>query len=70
MEDAFKDAWTPVFTGKFGLSVKIKSIHEELLVCVCVSLFINCENPFDEVSENNFDPSVVLMWKIMRKILH
>ena len=36
-------------------------MQEELLVCICVGSFIDWENPFEEVSENNFDPSVVLM---------
>ena len=48
--------WTLEFTDKFGWSVKIKSVHEELFVCICVGLFLNWENPFVDVSENNFDP--------------
>ena len=36
-------------------------MQEELLVCKCVGFFINWVNLFDEVSANNFDPSVVLM---------
>ena len=39
----------------------IKSAQEDLLVYVCVGSFVNWENPFEEVNENNFDPSVVLM---------
>ena len=48
------------FTDRFGWSVKIKSIQEALLVCLLV-IFFNWENAFEEVDENNFDPSVVLM---------
>ena len=54
------DAWTPEFTDKFGWSVKIKSIQEELLVCKCVGSFINWETPFADVNESNFSPSEVL----------
>ena len=36
-------------------------MQEELLVCICVGSFINLGNPFEEVSENNFDPSVASM---------
>ena len=54
-----KDAWTPEFTHRFGWLVKVKSVQEELLVCISVGSFINWGNPFEEVSENNFDPSVV-----------
>ena len=51
----------PEFTERFGWSVKIKSVQEKLLVFVCVGLFINWWNPFEEVRESNFEPSVVLM---------
>ena len=34
-------------------------MQEELLVSICVGSFIYWGNPFEEVSENNFDPSVV-----------
>ena len=34
-------------------------MQEELLVCICVALFINLGNPFEEGSESNFDPSFV-----------
>ena len=30
-----KDAWAPVVTDQFGWSVKIKSLHEKLFVCIC-----------------------------------
>ena len=33
-------------------------MQEELLVCICAGSFINLGNPFEEVTENNFDPSV------------
>ena len=55
------DAWTPEFTDRSGWVVKIKSLQEEQLVYICVGSFINWGNPFEEVSENNFDPSVVSM---------
>ena len=51
----------PESTDRFGWSVKIKSIQVELLVCICVGSLINWGNPLEEVSENNFDHSVVLM---------
>ena len=47
------DEWTPEFIDKLGWSVSIKS---------CVGSFINWEEPFEDVSENNFDPFVVLMY--------
>ena len=34
------NAWTPEFTDRFGWWVKIKSIQEELLACICVGSFI------------------------------
>ena len=34
-------------------------MQKDLLVCICVGSFINWGNPFEEVSENNFEPSVV-----------
>ena len=55
------NAWTPEFTDKFSQSVKIKSIHAELLVFIRVGCFINWENSFEEVNGNNFDSCVVLM---------
>ena len=52
-----KDAWTPEFTIKSVWSVNIKSIQEELFVCICVG-------SFDQTNlclfEYNFDHSVVL----------
>ena len=36
-------------------------MQEELLVCICVGSFIDWGNPFEKVSKNNFDPSVVSM---------
>ena len=36
-------------------------MQEELFACICVDLFINWEKPFEDVSENKFDPSVVMM---------
>ena len=56
-----KDAWITEFTDKFGWSVKIKWIQQEMFVCTCGGSFINWENPFEDVSEYNFDPSKVLM---------
>ena len=41
--------------------MKIKSVQEELFACICVGLFIHRGNPFEDVSENNFDPSVLLI---------
>ena len=32
-----------------------------MFVCICVGLFINWGNPFDEVNESNFNPSALLM---------
>ena len=54
-----KDAWTPEFTDRFGWLVKIKLVQKELLVCISVGSSINWANLFEEVCENNFDPSVV-----------
>ena len=56
-----KDAWTPEFTDRFGWPVKTKLTQEELLVCICVGPLINCQNPFEDVSEYNFVPSEVLI---------
>ena len=36
-------------------------MQEKVLACIYVASFINWGNPFEEVSENNFDLSVVLM---------
>ena len=36
-------------------------MQEETLVCICFGSFINWKKPFEEVNDNNFDPSVVLM---------
>ena len=55
------DKWTPEFTDRFGWTIKIKSIYEELLVCICVGSFIIWENPFEEVNENKFVHPVLLM---------
>ena len=54
-----KDEWTPEFTDKFGWSVKIKSIQEELFVWICIGSLINWEKTFEDVNENNFDPFLV-----------
>ena len=51
----------PDFIDRLGWSAKIKSIQEELLVFICIGSFTNWGNQFEEVSENNFDLSVVLM---------
>ena len=54
-------AWTPEFTDKFGWSVKIKLIQEELLVCKCVGSFNNWETPFADVNESNLSCSEALI---------
>ena len=36
-------------------------MQEKLLVSIWLGSFTNSGNPFGEVIENNFDPSVVLM---------
>ena len=41
--------------------MKTKSIQEELFVCIWADSLINCENPFEDVSEYNFVPSEVLI---------
>ena len=41
--------------------LNIKSMQEELFALVCVGSFINWKKLFEDVSENKFDPSVVLM---------
>ena len=56
-----KDVCTPEFADTFDWSVKNKSIQEGLFNWMSVCSFINWEKPFEEVSENNFAPSVVLM---------
>ena len=55
------DAWTPELTDKFGWSVKTKSIKEELFPWMCVGSWINWEKPLEDISENKFNPSVVLI---------
>ena len=35
---------------------------EELFVCIWVGLLINCENPFEGLSEYNYVPSEVLIY--------
>ena len=52
----FGYAWTLEFIYKFVCSLKIKSIKEELHICVYVRSVINWGNPFDEVSENKVGP--------------
>lgn len=52
---------TPTFADRFGCSEKIKSIQEELIVRIYVGSSVNRENLFQEVNENYFDTSVVLM---------
>ena len=47
------------YTDKFGCLGETKSTEEELFVCVWVGSLINCENPFEDVSEHNFAPSEV-----------
>ena len=53
------DEWTTEFTHRFSWSVKIKLIHEVLFVWMCIGSFINWESPLEDVSENNFNPSIV-----------
>ena len=55
------DAWAPEFVDRFGWSVNIKPIQEELLVCKCVGSFVNWETPFADANESNFSPCKVLM---------
>ena len=52
----FGYAWTLEFIYKFVCSLKIKSRKEELHVCVYVCSVINWGNPFEEFSENKFEP--------------
>ena len=51
----------PKFINRFGSSVKIKSLPEELLICICVGSLFDWGSPFEEVSEYNFGPSLVSM---------
>ena len=55
------DELTPKFIDKLGWSVSIKSMQGILLAWICVGLFINWEKPFEDVNEETFDPSVVLI---------
>ena len=41
--------------------LSIKSMQEELFALTCVGSFIYWQKLFEDVSENKFDPSVVLM---------
>ena len=41
--------------------MKTKSIQVKLFVCISVGSLINCENPFEDVSEYNFVTSEVLI---------
>ena len=56
-----KDVWISELTDKFGWSVKIKSMQEELCLFRWIGLFIICWNALQDVNESNFVPSVVLM---------
>ena len=47
--------------GLQNLPVNIKLTQGEFLGCICVGSFINWSNPFVDVSEYNFNPSVVLI---------
>ena len=39
--------------------MKIKQIHKVLFVSVCVGSFSNLDSPLEDISENNFNPSIV-----------
>ena len=41
--------------------MNVKSIEEELFSWMCVGSFISWEKPFEEVNENNFNPSLVFI---------
>ena len=56
-----KDAWIPKFTDTFSWLINIKPVQGKLFVCICLDSFINWSNPFEAVSEYNFDSSVVLI---------
>ena len=39
--------------------MKIKLIQEGLFIWICVGSFISSESSLEDVSENNFNPSIV-----------
>ena len=53
-----KDVWIPEITDRFGWSVKIKSMQEELCLCIWAVSFKICWNSLQDVNESN---SVVLI---------
>ena len=61
MATGCKDVWISELTDKFGWSVKIKSMQEELFLCIWVGSLITSWNPLQDVNKNNFLPSVVLI---------
>ena len=55
------DELTPKFIDKLGWSVSIKSMQGMLFAWICVGLFVNWEKSFEDVNEETFHPSVVLI---------
>ena len=55
------DAWTLLLITKFGWSVKIKLIQEELFLWTCVGSLIIWWKPFNILNEKSFEPSNELM---------
>ena len=49
-----KDVWIPEITDRFGWSVKIKSMQEELCLCIWAVSFKICGNSLQDVNESNF----------------
>ena len=52
---------TPELTDKFAWSANVKLMQEELFAWMCVGSFIHWEKPFEDVDENNFNPSLVFI---------
>ena len=57
----YEYVWISELTDRFGWSVNIKSMQEELCLYIWVGSFIVCWNPLQDVNESNSVPSVVLM---------
>ena len=53
--------WVKRCMDKFRWSIKTKSVQEKLFAWMCVGSWINWEKPFEGVSENKFNPSVILI---------
>ena len=56
-----KDVWIPELTERFGWYIKIKSMQEELRLCIWFGSFIICWNPVQDVNESNLVLSMVLI---------